>query len=84
MNISRDAIVTISHPWQRDTGKYAAQGPNIMSPEGPMMLPEGRRAELANREPNDGRTRTCPALLTDNDLPTQNGRKDNQGLIRST
>ena len=34
-------IVTISHPWQRDTGKYAAQGPNIMLTEGPMMLPEG-------------------------------------------
>ena len=27
-------IVTISYPWRRDTGKYAAQGPNIMSPEG--------------------------------------------------
>ena len=27
-------IVTISHPWQRDTRKYAAQGPNIKSPEG--------------------------------------------------
>ena len=27
--------VLISHPWQRDTGKYAAQGPNIKLPEGP-------------------------------------------------
>ena len=25
---------TILHPWQRDTGKYAAQGPNIMLPAG--------------------------------------------------
>ena len=30
---------TISHPWPRDTGKYAAQGPNIMSPSAPMMPP---------------------------------------------
>ena len=39
-------ILSISHPWPRATGKYAAQGPNIMSPEAPMMLPEARRAEL--------------------------------------
>ena len=48
-------IVTISHPWQRDTGKYAAQGPNIMLPEGPMMLPEGRRAELEARGQHQAR-----------------------------
>ena len=42
-------IVTILHPWQRDTGKYAAQGPNIMSPEAPLMPPEARRAELEGR-----------------------------------
>ena len=36
----------ILHPWQWDTGKYAAQGPNILSPEAPMMPPEARRAEL--------------------------------------
>ena len=45
---------TISHPRPRDTGKYAAQGPNIMSPEGPMMLPEGRRAELEARGQHHG------------------------------
>ena len=50
----RISIVTISHPWQRDTGKYAAQGPNIMSPEGPRMLPEGRRAELEARGQHHG------------------------------
>ena len=36
----------ILHPWQRDTGKYAAQGLNIISPEAPMMPPEARRVEL--------------------------------------
>ena len=51
-----NTIITISHPWQRDTGKHAAQGPNIMSPEAPMMPPEApmmppeaRRAELEGR-----------------------------------
>ena len=29
------------HPWQRDTGKYAAQRPNIMSPVGG-IFPEAR------------------------------------------
>ena len=28
-------IVTISYPRPRDTGKYAAQGPNVMLPEAP-------------------------------------------------
>ena len=37
-------IVTILHPSPRDTGKVAALGPNIMSPEGCKWLPEGRRA----------------------------------------
>ena len=36
--------VTILHPSPRDTGKVAALGPNIMSPEGRKLLPEGRRA----------------------------------------
>ena len=37
-------IVTILHLCPRDTGKVAALGPNIMSPEGLKLLPEGRRA----------------------------------------
>ena len=40
---------TMLHPWPRDTGKCAAQGPNIMSPEAPMTPPEARRAELEGR-----------------------------------
>ena len=40
---------TMLHPWPRDTRKCAAQGPNIMSPEAPMTLPEARRAELEGR-----------------------------------
>ena len=52
--ILKNSIGIISHPWQRDTGKYAAQGPNIMSPEGPRMLPEGRRAELEARGQHPG------------------------------
>ena len=36
--------VTILHPCPRDTGKVAALGPNIMSPKGCKLLPEGRRA----------------------------------------
>ena len=47
-------IVTMLHPWQRDTGKYAAQGPNIMSPEAPLMPPEARRAELEGRGRHQG------------------------------
>ena len=39
-----EGIVTISHPWQRDTGKYAAQGPNIMSLYGPLAASWGPRA----------------------------------------
>ena len=46
--------VTLSHPWQRGTRKYAAQGTNVVSPEGPMMLPEGRRAELEARGQHHG------------------------------
>ena len=46
--------VTMLHPWQRDTGKYAAQGPNIMSPEAPLMPPEARRAELEGRGRHQG------------------------------
>ena len=34
-------IVTILHPRPRDTGKFAAQGPNIMSPKGGNMQPAG-------------------------------------------
>ena len=37
-------ILLILHPRPRDTGKVAALGPNIMSPEGRKLLPEGRRA----------------------------------------
>ena len=37
-------IGRISYPWLRDTGKYAAQGPNIWLPEAPLMPPEARRA----------------------------------------
>ena len=44
----------ILHPWQRDTGKYAAQGPNIMLPEAPLMPPEARRAELEGRGRHQG------------------------------
>ena len=35
------ALLNVNDGYQ-DTGKYAAQGPNIMSPEAPMMLPEAR------------------------------------------
>ena len=53
----------ISHPWQRDTGEYDAQGPNIMLPEAPRMLPEARRAELeARRAEFEGRGRTLTVL----------------------
>ena len=49
-------IVIILHPCPRDTGKFAAQGPNIMSPKGCLLPPEGRRAggsrpEGGNRQP---------------------------------
>ena len=37
-------LAIISHPCQRDTGKYAAQGPNTMLLEGRMMPPVGHRA----------------------------------------
>ena len=53
-NISERRNGTILHPWQRDTGKYAAQGPNIMSPEAPLMPPEARRAELEGRGQHHG------------------------------
>ena len=43
--------VIILHPCQRDTGKYAALGPNIMLPEGCIMLPEGRRPEGSIMQP---------------------------------
>ena len=36
--------VIILHPRPRDTGKFAALGPNIMSPKGCLLPPEGRRA----------------------------------------
>ena len=49
-------IVIILHPRPRDTGKFAALGPNIMSPKGCLLPPEGRRAggsrpEGGNRQP---------------------------------
>ena len=47
-------IGTILHPWQRDTGKYAAQGSNIMLPEAPLMPPEVHRAELEGRGRHQG------------------------------
>ena len=48
--------VIILHPRPRDTGKFAALGPNIMSPRGCLLPPEGRRAggsrpEGGNRQP---------------------------------
>ena len=49
-------IVIILHPRPRDTGKFAALGPNIMLPKGCLLPPEGRRAggsrpEGGNRQP---------------------------------
>ena len=35
----RSELVTILHLCPRDTGKVAALGPNIMSPEGHKLLP---------------------------------------------
>ena len=53
-NIYIIQIGIISHPWPRDTGEYAAQGPNIMSPEAPRMPPEACRAELEGRGRHPG------------------------------
>ena len=48
-------IVIILHPCPRDTGKFAAPGPNIMSPEGRKLSPEGHRA--AGSRPEGGNFR---------------------------
>ena len=42
-------ILLILHPFARETGKFAALGPNIMSPKGRILPPEGRRAQLEAR-----------------------------------
>ena len=49
------SIVTILHLRPRDTGKVAALGPDIMSPKGHKLLPEGRRA--AGSRPEGGNFR---------------------------
>ena len=51
--------VTILHPCPRDTGKVAALGPNIMSPKGCKLLPEGRRPAGSRPEPDQGRGPGC-------------------------
>ena len=40
------SYVPLLHPCQRDTGKVDIQGPNIMSPKGRILQPEGCRAQL--------------------------------------
>ena len=51
----KDSNVIILHPCLRDTGKFAAPGPNIMSPEGQKLPPEGHRA--AGSRPEGGNFR---------------------------
>ena len=52
-----------SHPCQRGIGKYAAPGPNIMSPKGLMMPPEGRpRGNSGNSSALGPLAASCLAL----------------------
>ena len=59
-----DCYVPILHPCQRDTGKVAAQGPNIMSPMGRTLPPEGCRGNVAD----DDFTQKCVSFLEEDIL----------------
>ena len=49
-SVTRLQNVIILHPCPRDTGKFAAQWPNIMSAEGLKLPPESRRAASSRLE----------------------------------
>ena len=67
-------IVTILHPRPRDTGKVAALGPNIMSPEGRKLLPEGRRAAGSRPEGSNLRPEGDIIWPVGGNFPVSQGR----------
>ena len=73
-NMYIGAIVTILHPSPRDTGKVAALGPNIMSPEGRKLLPEGRRAAGSRPEGSNLRPEGDIIWPVGGNFPVSQGR----------